>query len=81
MGFLIGEKTGKVLESELMTKRCRVCQYWRRKGKPARPHYCLANHTGSAKSMEAALAVNMVKRLKKKAVVSSFMQLNIFLYV
>lgn len=63
---MMGERTKKCIDYDLKSKKCRVCAYWKRKNTPARKHCCTKNFSGSAKSMEPALAVTMAKRINAK---------------
>lgn len=44
-----------------MSKRCRICTYAKKKGVPPRKHACSCNWTASAKSMEPAMACEMLQ--------------------
>ena len=54
-GIGIGSKSSKVLAYATRNKRCVLCE----KGHPPEDHDCQKNHTGSSKSMEAAIAVEI----------------------
>ena len=54
-GIGIGPKSGKVLAYATRNKRCVFCE----KGHSPEDHDCRRNHTGSSKSMEAAIAVEI----------------------
>ncbi|KAJ8671439.1 hypothetical protein QAD02_002698 [Eretmocerus hayati] len=54
-GTAIGLHSGKILSYSVRTKDCRKCSL----GHPKSDHDCRKNHTGSAKSMEAAMAVDL----------------------
>ncbi|GFS51125.1 uncharacterized protein TNCV_3532441 [Trichonephila clavipes] len=63
---VIGDKTGKCIDAEVMSSFCKGCDFWkRRKGSPAYKKWkilhvkeCLKNHNGSAGMMET---VGMVR--------------------
>ncbi|XP_052088170.1 uncharacterized protein LOC127725289 [Mytilus californianus] len=61
---MIGEKTGKCVSQGTKSADCRKCMYVDEKGDGH--HDCRKNHTGSAKSMESNLAVEMVQELQCK---------------
>lgn len=58
---IIGYKTGKVLDFCTKNRKCRTCAE-SRKLKIEKPHDCRLNHLGTAKSMEAEGAVQLVTR-------------------
>ncbi|XP_069135615.1 uncharacterized protein [Argopecten irradians] len=58
---LIGEKTKKCISFSVKGKYCRVCTSAKKKGVPPRKHNCCRNWTGSAKSMEPAMACEMLQ--------------------
>lgn len=58
---LIGESTKKCLGFSVMSKRCRICTNAKKKGAPPRKHACSCNWTASAKSMEPAMACEMLQ--------------------
>lgn len=55
---LCGHRSGKVLAYDVMAVRCRKCE----KGHPPEDHQCCRNHSGSAKSMEPAMAVKIITK-------------------
>ncbi|XP_063412530.1 uncharacterized protein LOC134722744 [Mytilus trossulus] len=61
---MIGEKTGKCVSQGTKSADCRKCMYVDEKGDGQ--HDCRKNHSGSAKSMEPNLAVEMVQDLQCK---------------
>ncbi len=68
---IIGLETGKVLDSETLSKQCKGCDWWNNKDKTTQAykdwqanHICTINHTGSSGSMEATAAVAMFGRSK-----------------
>ncbi|CAC5385553.1 unnamed protein product [Mytilus coruscus] len=61
---MIGKKTGKCVSQGTKSADCRKCMYVDEKGDGN--HDCRKNHTGSAKSMESNLAVEMVQELQCK---------------
>lgn len=61
---LIGNKTKKCIGISVMGKRCRICEHAEKKGVPPRNHNCCRNWSGSAKSMEPAMACEMLQGIK-----------------
>lgn len=61
---LIGEKTKKCVGYAVKSKKCRICDLAKRKDVPVRKHKCSRNWSGSAKSMEPAMACEMVQSIK-----------------
>ena len=64
VGTNIGARTGKVVGYATRSKRCITCEVAKRKKRPPREHDCRHNHTGSSKSMEPAVAVELAKDLE-----------------
>ncbi|VDI06984.1 Hypothetical predicted protein [Mytilus galloprovincialis] len=60
---LIGINTGKVVEFDVRTRNCSICQYYIGKNEPKPPHECNVNWTGSSKGMEPDMACSMIQRL------------------
>ncbi|XP_063438316.1 uncharacterized protein LOC134719241 isoform X1 [Mytilus trossulus] len=60
---LIGVNTGKVVEFDVRTRSCSICQYHIGKNEPKPPHECNVNWTGSSKGMEPDMACSMIQRL------------------
>ncbi|XP_076083995.1 uncharacterized protein LOC143054830 [Mytilus galloprovincialis] len=60
---LIGINTGKVIEFDVRTRNCSICQYYIGKNEPKPPHECNVNWTGSSKGMEPDMACSMIQRL------------------
>ncbi|GFU79765.1 hypothetical protein TNCV_3776331 [Trichonephila clavipes] len=68
---VIGDKTGKCIDAEVMFLICKGCDSWkRRKGSPAYKKWkilhvkeCLKNHNGSAGMMEVVEMVCIFQRL------------------
>lgn len=54
-GTIVGEATGKVIDYRVKSTRCRSCEA--KIDGNASEHDCRKNHSGSAKSMEAEIAV------------------------
>ena len=67
-GTLIGAKSGKIIDYETRIKQCRICDNASRKTKYLRKHSCQQNWNNTAKSMEADMAVSIVKRHTVKEV-------------
>lgn len=67
---VIGDKSGKVLDSEVLSSYCKGCDSWKtRKGTPQydvwkakHENQCLNNHTGSAGKMEMVGMVRIFER-------------------
>lgn len=57
-GCLIGYETGKILSYAARSKRCSMCG----RGKSVSDHDCRKNFTGSAKRMEADMAVQLITK-------------------
>ncbi|CAC5375466.1 unnamed protein product [Mytilus coruscus] len=60
---LIGVNTGKVVEFDVRTRNCSICQYHIGKNERKPPHECNVNWTGSSKGMEPDMACSMIQRL------------------
>ncbi|CAB0028036.1 unnamed protein product [Trichogramma brassicae] len=58
---LVGYYSGKVLSYAVRSKKCRLCQL----GHSKEDHNCRMNHTGSAKSMEQNMAVELFTKYDK----------------
>ncbi|XP_078329120.1 uncharacterized protein LOC111135496 isoform X1 [Crassostrea virginica] len=63
-GSMIGASTGKVLAYAVRCKKCKQCD--QDTSKDPSSHDCRKNWTGSSKSMEPDMAVNMLHNLKDK---------------
>ena len=63
---LIGEKSGKVISVGVRCKKCKQCDVAKASGKPPRVHNCPKNHVGSPKSMESAMVIDMLRKVKSK---------------
>ena len=61
---MIGASTGKVLAYAVRCKKCKQCD--QDTSKDPSSHDCRKNWTGSSKSMEPDMAVNMLHNLKDK---------------
>ena len=66
VGVAMGAKTGKVLSYATRHKRCSTCSLAESKGKPAPEHDCRQNWCGSAKAMEADIAVQLAAEAKEE---------------
>ncbi|XP_074611940.1 uncharacterized protein LOC141866350 [Acropora palmata] len=60
---LIGSRTGGVLSYAVRSKSCRVCDHAKRTNQTGRKHQCSQNWTGSAKSMEPSMGVELTRGL------------------
>ena len=63
---LIGSETGKCLAFSVKSKRCRKCEAAEKDNRTVEAHECHRNWTGSSKSMEPAMGVEMIGELKKQ---------------
>jgi hypothetical protein len=62
VGVLIGKQTGKILDSEVLSVQCKVCEVAKRKKLEVKSHNCTALWTKSTKAMESEIAVRMWNR-------------------
>lgn len=65
---MMGVETGKVIDYSVRSKTCKICENAERKNTPPAPHECTRNWTGSSKSMEPDMIVEMVGRTLEKGV-------------
>lgn len=75
--FMSKSKYGKkVLKTVVKHRQCGVCSWWRRNkpGQKVRNHQCVRNHTGSARSMEAASGVEGVRELQEEGVTIEYIE-------
>ena len=61
-GTLVGFATGKCIDFGTKNTYCRKCLEAEKKGLTAELHDCRQNHYGSAKAMEAAVAVDLFRK-------------------
>ena len=61
-GAVMGSFTGKILDFHTRCKLCKICDNATQSGQKSRPHDCRKNHSGSSKSMEPAVAVDLFQR-------------------
>ena len=61
-GFMLGARTKKIIDSQCMSKECRVCTKYANDETPPPDHDCVKNHIGSSKSMEPEAIFRMVNR-------------------
>ena len=66
-GFIIGCRTGKVVGMGVRKKKCKICSKYNRDEIEIPPHNCQVNHEGSSGSMEAGLALDLIKELYEKS--------------
>ena len=59
----MGANTGQVLDYGIRSKTCGTCASWKNK-----KHDCRKNHTGSSKSMEPDVAVDLFQHVIKNGV-------------
>ncbi|XP_061168272.1 uncharacterized protein LOC133177209 [Saccostrea echinata] len=62
---LIGVHSGKVLEYDVRSKICRVCQYHFGRNETVPNHDCSSNWSGSSKAMEPDMASAMLNRMRE----------------
>ncbi|XP_062588881.1 uncharacterized protein LOC134250534 isoform X2 [Saccostrea cucullata] len=65
---MMGACTGKVIDYSVRNKSCKICENAERKKTSPAPHDCTRNWTGSSKSMEPDMVVDMVERTLNKGV-------------
>ncbi|KAK3090923.1 hypothetical protein FSP39_015740 [Pinctada imbricata] len=58
---LIGDKSKKCIAFAVKSKKCRICESAKAKEITPRKHNCIKNWSGSAKSMEPAMACEMLQ--------------------
>lgn len=63
---LIGKRTGKIVGFSARYKRCRKCDVAKAKHRTPNKHACKKNWTGTAKSMEPDMIVEILKEVKDK---------------
>ncbi|XP_021350881.1 uncharacterized protein LOC110448777 [Mizuhopecten yessoensis] len=63
---LIGVNTGKIVDFDMRTRSCSVCQYHQGRTETVPNHECNVNWTGSSKGMEPDMACSMIKRMADK---------------
>jgi len=61
---MIGTKTGKVIGVGIKAKTCRICSNSDANKRPPPPHDCHKNWSGSAKSMESAIIIDIIKEIE-----------------
>ena len=61
-GRMVGGQTEKDLMSHICCQQCRVCKHAQSKMMPVRKHNCVANYTGSSKSMEYEIILLLVQK-------------------
>ncbi len=61
------QKKKKILKALVHHRSCGVCKWWKRQrpGLKVRPHTCVFNHSGSARSIESAAGVQAVAEFHK----------------
>ncbi|XP_052085083.1 uncharacterized protein LOC127722226 [Mytilus californianus] len=60
---LVGVKTGKILDYDIRTKLCSICQHHLGRKETIPNHQCNSNWQGSSKGMEPDMALSMVTRM------------------
>ena len=63
---MIGVRTGKIIGVGVKCKKCRICEHSEAKKEVPRLHQCKRNFTGSAKAMESAIVIDILKDVKNK---------------
>ena len=61
---MMGTKTGKIIDYKIRSRTCRICATAKRLGKIPKVHKCRKNYSGSSKSMESDMVVEMVQNAK-----------------
>ena len=61
---MIGARTGKLLSYGVKSKACRICKHQKNNKLSPRSHDCGKNWVGSSKSMEPALAVDLLNKFE-----------------
>ena len=64
VGAMIGNETGKIVDYGVKSKDCRICAFWENKNEEPPVHECYKNHFSSSRSMESAVAGEIVQRLE-----------------
>ena len=62
VSVLLEKQTGKILDNEVLSCQCKVCDVAKQKGLPVKFHECTATWNKSAKAMEPEMAVRMWNR-------------------
>lgn len=65
---MIGSHTGKMIDYEVRSKSCRICENATRAGRDPKDHDYQKNWEGSSKAMERDMVVNMVTKMVDKGV-------------
>ena len=68
-GTMVGLETGKCLDYGTKNTYCRKCLEAEKRGVQPKPHDCRLNHTGSAKAMEASIAVDLCHKEKYQVLI------------
>ncbi|XP_063436090.1 uncharacterized protein LOC134717530 [Mytilus trossulus] len=63
---LVGVKTGKVLDYDVRSKLCSICQHHLGRKETVPNHQCNSNWHGSSKAMEPDMALSMVTRMDNR---------------
>ncbi|CAG2199317.1 unnamed protein product [Mytilus edulis] len=63
---LVGVKTGKVLDYDVRSKLCSICQHHLGRKETVPNHPCNSNWQGSSKGMEPDMALSMVTRMDNR---------------
>ena len=73
-GFLIGCRSGKVVEFGVLKKKCFTCEKHNTTQQNIPEHRCNVNHVGSSGSMESTLALRIVEGLHKSTKKKAYVQ-------
>ncbi|XP_061171002.1 uncharacterized protein LOC133180520 [Saccostrea echinata] len=65
---MIGSQTGKIIDYDIRTKCCKICESATRSGKDPKDHDCRKNWEGSSKAMEKDMVAKMVSRKMEEGV-------------
>lgn len=65
---MIGSHTGKIIDYEVRSKSCRICENATKAGRVPKDHDCRKNWEGSSKAMERDMVVDMVTKMVDKGV-------------
>ena len=68
-GTMVGLETGKCIDYATKNTYCRNCVEAGKMGVNPKPHDCRVNHAGSAKAMEASIAVELCQKEKYKVLI------------
>ena len=61
--FIVGARTGRVIQFKVYSKTCRVCDTAEKAGTQPKPHNCGKNYNGSSSSMESFGAMENTRNI------------------